>query len=132
LNTYEELSLHHRIHTSSGADPASLSNGYQGLFSWKWGGWDVKLTIHLHLVPRSNNAWNSNFTTASRCGAKLRKFPGTTLHFPYILWSSWLCKSILRLLYLPHTHIHTLRGCLQKFPDWPLGARTANGTALCH
>jgi hypothetical protein len=20
----------------------------------------------------------------------------------------------------------------QKFPDWPLGARTANGTALCH
>jgi hypothetical protein len=25
-----------------------------------------------------------------------------------------------------------IRGCLQKFPDWPLGARTANGTALCH
>jgi len=22
--------------------------------------------------------------------------------------------------------------CLQKFPDWPTGARTANGTALCH
>jgi hypothetical protein len=20
----------------------------------------------------------------------------------------------------------------QKFPDWPPGARTANGTALCH
>jgi hypothetical protein len=27
------------------------------------------------------------------------------------------------------THI---RGCNQKFPDWPPGARTANGTALCH
>jgi hypothetical protein len=25
-----------------------------------------------------------------------------------------------------------LRGCIRKFPDWPLGARTANGTALCH
>jgi hypothetical protein len=25
-----------------------------------------------------------------------------------------------------------LRGCIQKFPDWPPGARTANGTALCH
>jgi hypothetical protein len=25
-----------------------------------------------------------------------------------------------------------LRGCIQKFPDWPRGARTANGTALCH
>jgi hypothetical protein len=23
-------------------------------------------------------------------------------------------------------------GCIQKFPDWPPGARTANGTALCH
>jgi hypothetical protein len=23
-------------------------------------------------------------------------------------------------------------GCIQKVPDWPLGARTANHTALCH
>jgi hypothetical protein len=23
-------------------------------------------------------------------------------------------------------------GCIQKFPDWPPGTRTANGTALCH
>jgi hypothetical protein len=22
--------------------------------------------------------------------------------------------------------------CIQKFPDWPPGPRTANGTALCH
>jgi hypothetical protein len=28
--------------------------------------------------------------------------------------------------------ISTLQGCIQKFPDWPPGARTANGTALCH
>jgi hypothetical protein len=25
-----------------------------------------------------------------------------------------------------------LRGCVQNFTDWPPGARTANGTALCH
>jgi hypothetical protein len=25
-----------------------------------------------------------------------------------------------------------LRKCIQKFPDWPPGARTANGTVLCH
>jgi hypothetical protein len=25
-----------------------------------------------------------------------------------------------------------VRGCIQKFPDWPPGPRTANGTALCH
>jgi len=24
------------------------------------------------------------------------------------------------------------RGCIQKFPDWPPGARNANDTALCH
>jgi hypothetical protein len=24
-----------------------------------------------------------------------------------------------------------VRGCIQKFPDWPPGARTANGTVLC-
>jgi hypothetical protein len=25
-----------------------------------------------------------------------------------------------------------VRGCIQKFPDWQPGARTANDTALCH
>jgi hypothetical protein len=25
-----------------------------------------------------------------------------------------------------------IRGCIQKFPDWPSGARTASDTALCH
>jgi hypothetical protein len=25
-----------------------------------------------------------------------------------------------------------VRGCTQKFPDWPPGVRTANDTALCH
>jgi hypothetical protein len=25
-----------------------------------------------------------------------------------------------------------IRGCIQKFPDWPSGARPANGTALCN
>jgi hypothetical protein len=34
------------------------------------------------------------------------------------------CYSVLILLYL--------RGCIKKFPDWPLAARTANGTVLCH
>jgi hypothetical protein len=27
---------------------------------------------------------------------------------------------------------NSIRGCIQKFPDWPTGARTASGTALCH
>jgi len=28
--------------------------------------------------------------------------------------------------------IWSIRVCIQKFPDWPPGARTANGTAPCH
>jgi hypothetical protein len=28
--------------------------------------------------------------------------------------------------------LREIRGCNQKFPDWKPGARTANGTALCH
>jgi len=28
--------------------------------------------------------------------------------------------------------IYVVRECIQKFPDWPPGARTANGTALYH
>jgi len=33
--------------------------------------------------------------------------------------------------YLQNLHVEILM-CIQKFPDWPPGARTANGTALCH
>jgi hypothetical protein len=29
-------------------------------------------------------------------------------------------------------NILTIRWCIRKFPDWLPGARTANGTALCH
>jgi hypothetical protein len=25
-----------------------------------------------------------------------------------------------------------IRGCIQKFPDWPPGGRSANSTDLCH
>jgi hypothetical protein len=28
--------------------------------------------------------------------------------------------------------INAIRGCIQKFPDWPPGVRTASGTAPCH
>jgi hypothetical protein len=28
--------------------------------------------------------------------------------------------------------VSDIRGCVQKFPDWPPGERTANGIALCH
>jgi len=34
--------------------------------------------------------------------------------------------------YYHKTKIGYIRGCIHKFPDWPPGAITANGTALCH
>jgi hypothetical protein len=30
------------------------------------------------------------------------------------------------------SHNHALRGCDQKFPDWPPGTKIANGTDLSH
>jgi hypothetical protein len=33
--------------------PSLLSNGYQGLFPWEKSGRGVKLTTHLHIMPRS-------------------------------------------------------------------------------
>jgi len=32
--------------------------------------------------------------------------------------------------YLRITMITFIRGCIEKFPDWPPGARTANGSPL--
>jgi hypothetical protein len=36
-------------------------------------------------------------------------------------WRQWTVKQSTKI-----------RECNQKFPDWPPGARTANGTALCY
>jgi len=32
----------------------------------------------------------------------------------------------------PRSSFWLIRGCTQKFPDWPPGARTANGTVFLH
>jgi hypothetical protein len=42
--------------------PSLLSSGYQGLFSRGLSARDVKLTTHLHLVPRSKNEWSYTST----------------------------------------------------------------------
>jgi hypothetical protein len=48
-----------------------------------------------------------------------------------------LCSILMLSLHLyPGTYfpvsVDDLRGCVQKFPDWPPVARTANGIVLCH
>jgi hypothetical protein len=61
----------------------------------------------------------------------------------YNLWNTSLC-SLLQppatpsflgphiLLSALFSNTLSLRGCIQKFPDWPPGARTANGKTLLH
>jgi hypothetical protein len=46
--------------------PSLLSNGYQGLLPWGWRDRGVKLTTHLHLVPRSKNEWSYTSTPQIR------------------------------------------------------------------
>jgi hypothetical protein len=54
--------------------PNLLSNGYQGFFPWRYSGRDVKLTTHLHLVPRSRMRWAylHSPSTLSWCGSHLQ------------------------------------------------------------
>jgi hypothetical protein len=40
--------------------------------------------------------------------------------------------SFVSELWLLLRTVKCLPGCIQKFPVWPPGALTANGTALCH
>jgi len=73
-----------------------------------------------------------------------------------VLWVVTPCRVMVGMLWYPTTTLHgvttqktstwnivlcapflcrfqqNVRGCIQKFPNWPPGARTANGTALCH
>jgi hypothetical protein len=44
------------------------------------------------------------------------------------VYSYWLLGYFITLIQLQKF----IRGRIQKSPDWPLRARTANGAALCH
>jgi hypothetical protein len=65
------FSLHHRVQNGSGAHPASYLMGTRGYFPVR----GMKLTTHLHLVPKSKNAWSYTSTPqyASSRGAQLKK-----------------------------------------------------------
>jgi hypothetical protein len=47
-----------------------------------------------------------------------------------LIWSTWY-KNSIKSCYITKRLI-SIRECIQKFPDWPPGAKTANGTARCH
>jgi hypothetical protein len=49
------FSLHHRVQNGTGAHPASYPMGTRGSFPGGKSSRGVKLTTHLHLVPKSKN-----------------------------------------------------------------------------
>jgi hypothetical protein len=54
----KNFSLHHRVQIGSGTHTAS--------YPWGQSGPGVKLTIHLHVVPRSKNEWSYNSIPPTR------------------------------------------------------------------
>jgi hypothetical protein len=60
------FSLHHRVQNGSGAHPASYPMGTRVSFPGGKSGRGVKLTTHLHLVPRSKIEWSYNSTPPIR------------------------------------------------------------------
>jgi hypothetical protein len=81
------------------------------------GVWGVEVQLHAILTSaRDGGEWS-----ASCCG----RFEPVRLGGP----QSW-CGSRSSPLAVSPNQMY-IRGCIQKFPNWPPGARTANGTALC-
>jgi hypothetical protein len=75
--------------------PSLLSNGYQGLLLWGYSGWGVKLTTHLHLIPRSEcvEAYIHAPSTPSRRGFSVKNAE-TTLHYFALLCFALLCFAL--------------------------------------
>jgi hypothetical protein len=98
------FSLHHRVQTGSEAHPASCPMGMGG-------GRGVKLTTHLHLVPRLKNEWSYTSTPQyafmAWCSAKRHRdnFTFTLLYYSFSIqshsntifiswmegWMTWKC-----------------------------------------
>jgi hypothetical protein len=64
------FSFHHSVQNGSGAHPASYSMHTRVSFPGGKSGWGVKLTTHIHLVPRSKNAWSYTSTPIRLHGVK--------------------------------------------------------------
>jgi hypothetical protein len=83
--------------------PSLLSNEYQGLYPWAESGRGVNLTTHLHLVPRSKNAWSYTFTPQytfmARC---LVKHMDNFTFLPFTKSSSGLWRRVVLSRWMQH------------------------------
>jgi hypothetical protein len=77
------FSLYHRVQNDSGTHPASYPMGTGYVFPWGYSGRSVKLTTHLHLLPRLKNEWSYTFTPPLRLHCMVLIYStGTTLVLP--------------------------------------------------
>jgi hypothetical protein len=115
-------------------------------------------TIHSHIIfpstPRSSERHllyricNQNILLISHLShaCRMPRLSYTQFDHPNNIWWSVQVMKLLVMQYSaasrhflplmskysPLKYPQIIRGCIQKFPDWPPGARTADGTALCH
>jgi hypothetical protein len=82
-----------------------------------------KTAIQLYLVAESCTI------CSSRSRRPVRKLLDTSLYEPYM--SIYPARPLIGQT-LVRPRCCGLRGCIQEFPDWLPGARTANGTAFYH
>jgi hypothetical protein len=73
--------------------------------------------------------WNSEERTVQTQNS-VRRYVQDTV--PWVTTPFMTNANIIQLKQMEVDGAFTLRGCNQKFQDWPPGARTTNGTALCH
>jgi hypothetical protein len=91
------------------------------------------------VTTQSGNFWihrrtfRTNPWQVSQCSLILA-FCVCSVYFTLWAVSGLRIAVVLKLKYRYKVRIvnTVVRGCIQKFPGWPSGARTANGTALCH
>jgi hypothetical protein len=96
------FSLHHHVQNGSGAHSASYSVGTRALSR------GAKLTTHLHLVPRSKNAWSHTTTLPIRLHGvvlSLKKHRDSfTFTFTFVCY--WLLPNNCHVAYLVRNNTH--------------------------
>jgi hypothetical protein len=84
--------------------------------------WDTEMNMDMGQGAGRDNRWRVEVGALIRA---IRSFHREDHWTPYPQPSQWIP-------FFDSADEVDILGCIQKFPDWPPGARTANGTALCH
>jgi hypothetical protein len=107
--------------------PNLLSNGYRGLFPWRWSDRVVKLTTHPQLVPRSIKCGSTHPPPIRLHGVVLNYLStGTTLHFTLqLIFISYTVRFLRLFSYSAEAYLclrfcnYIASTCLRSLPSHP-------------